>query len=397
MQKSLFLFLFVALTLARGQPPRDMEIVVYADRNTIPVRVTANTPELTNLAQRAFSAHGRYKVVPTDYSYDIKFALVSPTQVRVEITKGKAGTPFLPGEVVTGTNGRNALLRAADVAVVKTNGQGLKGFFTAKLAFIRDQGRVKEVCISDLFFSDGEVKQVTHDNALALTPRWSPDGSKLLYTSYYKSGSPDIFQINLATNQRTNFVSFRGTNMGAHYSPNGTQVAMILTGEGTTEIYTSSALGGRVSRVAKTRTEAAKSSPCFSPDGSRIVFAMEPGPQLYVMPVSGGTPQRLFRDFGYAAEPDWSTTKPNLIACTVRSGGFQIAVYDSTTNKAAVVSKAAFDGIEPSWLPDGRHLIYTARTRTESRLCILDTETGRTVFVSPKSFGNASQASVWTP
>ncbi|MEO7413506.1 MAG: biopolymer transporter Tol [Opitutaceae bacterium] len=396
MQKFLSLFLLAALTmLAHGQPARDMEIVVYGDSNAIPVRVTASTPELTALAQQAFSVHGRYKLVTTGHAYEIKFSLVSATQVRVEITKGAAGAPFFPGEVATGTSTRNALLRAADIAVVKTNGQGLRGFFTAKLAFIRDQGRVKEVCVSDLLF--GEVKQVTHDNALALTPRWAPDGTKLLYTSYYKSGSPDIFQINLGTNQRTNFVSFRGTNTGAHFSPNGSQVAMILTGEGTTEIYTSSAQGGRVSRVAKTRTDAAKSSPCFSPDGSRIVFAMEPGPQLYVMPVSGGTPQRVFRDFGYAAEPDWSMTKPNLIACTVRSGGFQIAVYDFNTNKATVVSKAPFDGIEPSWLADGRHLVYTARTRTESRVCILDTETGRTAFISPKAFGNASQASAWTP
>ena len=88
-------------------------------------------------------------------------------------------------EIVTGTSQRNALLRAADVAVVKTNGLGLKGFFTAKLAFIRDQGKVKEVCVADLFF--GEAKQITHDKALALMPRWSPDGAKIIYTSFFKS------------------------------------------------------------------------------------------------------------------------------------------------------------------------------------------------------------------
>src|SRR4051812_41802655 len=222
MQKLLRFFLFVGFAvLAHAQAARDLgDIVVYADRNSIPVRVSANTPELTALAQQAFSYHGRYKVVSSGHAYDIKFTQVAPTQVRVDITKGSAGTPF-SSDSPTGTSTRNALLRAADIAVEKTNGLGLRGFFTAKLAFIRDQGRVKEVCVSDLLF--GDVKQVTHDNALALTPRWSPDGTKLLYTSYYKSNSPDIFQIDLGSNQRTTFVSFRGTNTGAHFSPNGTQ------------------------------------------------------------------------------------------------------------------------------------------------------------------------------
>ena len=47
------------------------------------------------------------------------------------------------------------------------------------------------------------------------------------------------------------------------------------------------------------------------------------------------------------------------------------------------VSKAPFDAIEPSWLADGRHLVYTARDRTSSVLAILDTETGRSTPRQP--------------
>src|SRR5215217_7277474 len=197
-----------------------------------------------------------------------------------------AGTPF-GSEVATGANARQALLRAADAAVVKTNGLGLNGFFTAQLAFIGERTGKKEVYTSDLYF--GGAKQITKDNALALMPRWSPDGSRLIYTSFYKSGFPDIYQIDLSTYQRNTLIGFKGTNSGARYSPNGQQIAMVLTGEGTPEIYVSTAQGRQVSR--KTRSDAVKASPCFSPDGSRIVFAMEPGPQLYVMPASGGQPQ----------------------------------------------------------------------------------------------------------
>jgi len=370
------------------------EVVVTADTKTVPVRVSSTNPELNSLAIQAFRSHGRYRVVASGFTYDIRFTPVGATQVRVEIARS-SGTP-VHSEVATGASSRNALLRAADIAVEKTNGLGLKGFFTAKIAFIGERTGKKEVYISDLFF--GEVKQITRDNAQALGPRWSPDGSKLLYTSYYKSGFPDIFQIDLNSYQRTTFVSFKGTNSGARYSPDGSQVAMVLSGEGNAEIYVSDANGKRVSR--RTRTDAVEASPCFSPDGARIVFTSDAagGPQLYIIPAAGGSMQRVATNIsGYCAEPDWSRANPNKIAFTTRIGrGYQIAVHDFSKGKSEQASNAPFDGVEPSWLPDGRHLVYTARDRTTSRLCILDTESGASMPISPTSFGPALQASVWS-
>jgi TolB protein len=389
------LFLLLATAIAPVLAQRDIGIVdVIAENKTIPVRVSATAPELNDLAVRAFRTHGRYRLTASGYAYDIRFSPAAANQVRVDITKGSAATP-VASSVLTGTSNRNALLRAADFAVEKTNGLGLRGFFTARLAAIGERTGRPEIYTSDLFF--GEMKQITRDHAYALMPRWSPDGSKLLYTSFYKSGFPDIFQIDLNTYQRTSFVSFRGTNSSARYSPNGQQVAMVLSGEGTPEIYISNAQGRQVAR--KTRSDRVKSSPCFSPDGSRLVFAMEPGPQLYVMSAGGGTASRVTTGIsGYCAEPDWSRANPSKIAFTIRVGrNFQIAVLDLPSGRSEQVSKAPFDGVEPSWLADGRHVVYTARTASTSRICILDTETGKSEPISPTSLGSVMSASVWTP
>jgi len=394
MQKFLRLaLLLLAATSGSLRAQRDIgSVEVVAENKTLPVRVSANTPELNALALQAFGTHGRYRLVASGFAFDIKFTAVTPTQVRVDITKAPGGTA-VASEVATGSTPRNALLRAADIAVAKTNGLGLRGYFASKLAFINERTGKKEIYTGDLLF--GEVKQITRDNSIALSPRWAPDGSRLLYTSFYKSGFPDIFSIDLGSYQRTTFVSFKGTNSGARFSPNGSQVAMVLSGEGTPEIYVSNAQGRGVAR--KTRSDSGKSSPCFSPDGTRLVFAGEPGPQLYTMPVNGGSPTRLTSGIStYCAEPDWSRANPNKIAFTIRVGGkFQIAVYDLAKRSGEQVSKATFDGVEPNWLPDGRHLVYTARDRTTSRVCILDTETGKSTPISPTSFGSTLQANVW--
>jgi TolB protein len=387
---SRFLLLVTFLAAPAFAQRKIGEVRVDVDANTIPVRVSANSAELQALANMAFESHGRYKRVANGHAYDFRFSAVTPTQVRVDITRGAAGTP-VSSDVANGTTARNALLRAADIAVQKTNGMNLRGFFTARLAFIAQRTGKSEIYASDLFL--GEARQLTRDGAAALSPRWSPDGSRIIYTSYFRTGAPDIYLLDPVSGRKTTFASFRGTNSGARFSPNGQQVAMILTGEGTPEVYVSNAQGRN--QVRKTRSEFAKSSPCWSPDGRQIIFAMEPGPQLYVIPVAGGVPRRLSVGHSYAAEPDWCRTNPNKIACTVRVGGrYQIAVYDLAAGRSQVVSKANFDGIEPSWLADGRHLVYTARDRTTSVLCILDSETGKSTRITPTD-SSALQAGVW--
>jgi TolB protein len=370
------------------------DVDVAADNRTVPVRVSGSTQELNTIAQQAFGAHGRYHIVASGYIYDIKFSPAGASQVRVDIERGIGGG-VVASEVASGPSLRGALFAAADIAVEKTNGLGLKGFFTSKLVFVSERSGHQELYTSDLFF--GDVKQITHDRAIAMSPRWSPDGERVIYTSFFKSGFPDIFQIDLGTYQRTTFVSFKGTNSGARFSPDGRQVAMVLSGEGETEIYTSNAYGRAVSR--KTHSEFTKASPCWSPDGSRIIFAAgNPEPQLYVIAASGGMPQRVTYDVsGYCAEPDWSRASPNKVAFTMKVGrNYQIGVLDLSTRHGEQASKAPFDGIEPSWLPDGRHVVYTARSASTSRISILDTETGKSVAISPSSFGASQQAGVWS-
>jgi TolB protein len=81
----------------------------------------------------------------------------------------------------------------------------------------------------------------------------------------------------------------------------------------------------------------------------------------------------------------------------MRNGShYQIGVLSLSQQHGEQVSKAPFDGMEPSWLPDGRHVVYTAVTPYASRVCILDTETGKSTPLSPSSFGSTLQANVFS-
>lgn len=369
-------------------------IEVTGGREEIPVAIVSEQAELRKAAERAFGAHGGYRVVGDrgNASFTFTFSATGNDAVNLDISSGSPPRSQFR-EDVTGTNQRNALFRAADLAVRKTSGQ--PGFFAGQLTFIADRTGSREVYQSDLFF--GEVRQMTRDGAKCVGPRWSPDGSKILYTSYYRSGFPDIFQIDVTNRRRTPFVSVRGTNTGARYSPDGNRVAMILSGEGNPELYVSNRAGKQIRRL--TRTSAVQASPSWSPDGSRLVFTSDRDgrPQLFTIAVSGGNMRRIPTNIsGNCSEPDWNPRDANLVAFTAAVGGrFAIAVYDFSKRESRFLTEGSSDAVHPRWTNDGRHLIFTTRTASSSGLTLLDTHTGETTPLSGRGLGKASQADFW--
>ena len=391
----IFLFSIICVCLnaihSFGQVRELGDITVRSDVEVIPIKVAADSVEIRRLARNAFSSHGRYRVVRNeqDARFVFRFAVGGTDSIALAIESGNPSqTLYL--ETVRGTSLRNALFRASDRAVKKTTGS--PGFFAGRLTFISERTGSKEVYLSDLFF--GEALQMTSDRSESVMPRWSPDGTHILYTGYFETGFPDIFRIDTITQQRKAFVTLKGTNTGARYSPDGSRVAMILTGEGNPEIYVSNAFGRQIRRL--TQTNAIEATPSWSPFGDRLVVTsdMAGKPQLFLLAASGGSLNRIPTDIsGYCAEPDWNQANADLIAFTVASGNkFQIATYSFSKRKSVVHTRGSSDGIEPSWTNDGRHLVFTRRSARGREVWLLDSVTGKTTRLSPQSLGSTSQA-----
>lgn len=371
------------------------DVVIGANLKTKAVRI-AGSQDLVGPARTAFGVHGAFRVVDTGAAYTFTFTNVGGNQVRVDVAATSPAANIL-SQTVSGTSARNALFRAADLAVEKITGG--RGFFAGKIAFVREVGGTREVCAADLFL--GDARQITTDRSEAMHPRWSADGNRIVYTSFFRSGTPDVFLIDTRTSQRTDFARFKGTNAGARFSPDGSTSAVVLSPKGNADIY----LGGPNGAPfrALTRTPAIEASPVFSPDGSRVLFTSDRAgrPQLCMLSVAGGTITPVATNLsGYCAEPDWSTAKPEKIAFTVAVGGsFQIAVYDLNTRQGKIITRNKGDGVEPCWLADGRHIIYTVRSAGVRRLAIVDAESemqnGKSTTLNAPSLGNISSANYW--
>lgn len=250
---------------------------------------------------------------------------------------------------------------------------GKPSFFLAEVVFIGANGKAKELYLSDA--SGLAVRQLTHDRTIAVKPRFSHDNKLISYTSYLRR-FPDVYSIDLATGARKVLSQYPGLNSGGSFSPDGRSVALILSKDGNPDLYVKDLASGRLRRLTNTR-RVTEGSPCFSPDGRFIVYVSDAGGtyQLYVISAEGGAARRLTSPSmaSQNVSPDWG---PGGIACQSLVGGrFQIAVVDPATGSSRIITKydAAYE--DPSWAPDGRHILSSrSGGGMASGLYLLDTQ-----------------------
>jgi TolB protein len=266
--------------------------------------------------------------------------------------------------------------RMADDIVQAVTGH--KGIASMRIVLVGNRTGKKELYLCD---SDGgDVRQLTGEGRIAIAPNWSPDGNSIVYTSYMRN-FPDICRIDLNRNQRTSLASYSGLNTGASISPDGKDLALILSKDGNPELYIKNIRSGKLTRLTNT-PRAAEASPDWSPDGSQLVYASDQGgtgrPQLYTISRDGGTPRRISNRGTENVAPDWG---PNgLIACASRTGGqYVIAVIQPASGQMTYLVSDGADYEDPSWAPDGRHIVAARSIKYQSSIYLLDTVSDRPV------------------
>jgi len=259
-----------------------------------------------------------------------------------------------------------------------------------KIAFkVEIGGGNAEIYIGDY---DGYGAQaVTRDNSLVAAPCWAGKGT-LLYNTY-KLGNPYIYAHQLNTGTRVPVARFPGANISPAASPNGRRVAMILSKNGSPDLYVANLDGTGLKQL--TFTKEAESSPCWAPNNETICFASRSGgpPQLFTVAASGGSPARLRTSLASSpTEPDWSPDG-KWIAFTSLAQSFRICMVPAKGGGGDAIVLA--DGEDPTWAPNSRALIFSQGRDHAKHLCLLDVPTKQTKNIG-RILGSNSQPS-WAP
>ena len=262
----------------------------------------------------------------------------------------------------------------ADEIIGRLSG-GLPGIASTQIAFVSSRTGAKEVWVMD--YDGANQRPLTSLHSISLTPRWSPDASRVAFTCYEpyeRLVSPQICMYSMELGKVVSFPHYRGTNSAPAWSPDGSQIMFSSSMLGNPEIFVSDVNGARPKRV--TFSAGASTSPSWNPKtGQSVVYVSDRGgiPKLYMMNADGTNNVELdLPDKGYLIDPAWS---PNgqILAFSWRrpSGNYDIYVMEPTSRQIIELTRDAGRNERPSWAPDGRHIVFESTRNGERQIWVM--------------------------
>jgi len=307
-------------------------------------------------------------------------------ELRAEVTSG--GEPLLARNY-SGENIYSLVHAFADDLVYDLTGE--EGIASTWIAYVTrtSSGYALGVKSQD----PRSLRVVMSDEDVITTPAWSPDGGRIIFTSF-RSGNADLWCYSFSESSAEKILSMPGLNSSPAWSPGGGAIALTLSTGGNIDIYLLDPDTDETTRL--TLRGSIETSASFSPTGRQIVFTSDRigYPQLYIMDSSGGTAVRATNSHGYCDSPAWS---PNgdRIAYTARAGrDFHIFVMDADGSNIRQVTFQGSLNEDPVWGPTGRHIAFSSDSGGERAIYIIELNELRIRKLSDRG---ESYCPTWSP
>ena len=240
-------------------------------------------------------------------------------------------------------------------------GGGIPGIAESKVVFVSARSGRKEIWEMD--YDGANQHQLTRLGSVSLSPRISPDGSRIAFSALTKS-EWDILMYSLDLNRTVSFPRFGGMNLSPAWSGDGMKIAFSSSRTTDPEIYVADASGANLKRI--TNSPGPDVSPVWNPK-TNAQIAWVSGrtglPQIYTMEADGTNMQRM-TDQGYAVSPAWSPNGQFLAFAWIRKygpgepGASDIYLMDIASKQWVQLTHDGGRNDFPSWSPDGRHIIF---------------------------------------
>jgi TolB protein len=253
---------------------------------------------------------------------------------------------------------------------------GLPGIFLTKIAMSCDRTGKKEIYVMD--FDGTDVKQITSFRSIAISPAWSPDGTRIAFSLFNKRRNNvkniDLYEYDFANNTITMLSNRKGMNSGAAYSPDGAKIALTMSFLGNPDIYLLDRRSLQVTPLAK--SFGFDVDPSWSPDGRSLAFVSSRTgmPMVFSMASDGSKVQRLTYAGRYNATPSWSPQNNKLGFAGWIDGHFDIFIMNPDGTNIERLTKGQGNNEDPNFSPDGNFVVFSSNRTGQANIYAMNVD-----------------------
>jgi len=224
----------------------------------------------------------------------------------------------------------------------------------------------REPFVTQIFLKNlytGEVTQLTNSGNNGW-PRWSPNGSQIIFDSQTEGNGIDIYLMNKDGSNQRPIVTSSANDLVPDWSPDGTKIAFVLSKDGNSNIFILDLQTMITTRL--TNDSLGGFAPKWSPNGQKISFISNSSKnkrdgrsQVFIMNADGTNIEQLtpYNTDHFEDSPVWCPDSSCIIFMRFISGVPKLMFLDLANKETATFLTGVF----------GENVTETNLTRSFSR------------------------------
>ncbi len=194
-----------------------------------------------------------------------------------------------------------------------------------RIAYVFDelQGTDGKLRIHHCAADGSDDKTIVPHKAFEESPRFSPDGKRLLWVST-RHGNPELYTVDAEGKDEKRLTSEVAYDLHPAWSPDGKRIAFASARSGRQKIYTMKADGSDVTKL--TDGDHLDGWPAWSRDGKRLAYVSNRGGNydVWLVDADGKNSRNLTSHAAQDTSPTWSADGKTLAFLSTRDGGTDV-------------------------------------------------------------------------